>query len=101
MKDFYFATGVEKLLSHLNKHKVPIGLATSSSKETYDLKTSRHQELFNLLQYKTWGSSDPNVKRGKPYPDVFLAACKKFPDRPSPEKVSKTITNQRQPDKHP
>ncbi|CAH0731880.1 unnamed protein product, partial [Brenthis ino] len=78
--------GVEKLLSHLSKHKVPIGLATSSSKETYDLKTSRHQELFNLLQYKTWGSSDPDVKRGKPYPDVFFAACKKFPDKPSPDK---------------
>ncbi|XP_047537516.1 pseudouridine-5'-phosphatase-like isoform X1 [Vanessa atalanta] len=78
--------GVEKLLLHLHKHKVPMGLATSSSKETYDLKVTHHHDLFQLFPYKTWGSSDPNVKRGKPYPDIFLIAAAKFPDAPSPEK---------------
>ncbi|XP_072933385.1 pseudouridine-5'-phosphatase-like [Epargyreus clarus] len=78
--------GVEKLLRHLHKHNIPIGLATSSSKETYDLKVTNHQEFFELLPYKTWGSSDPAVKKGKPYPDVFLAAAAKFPDHPDPEK---------------
>ncbi|XP_026497299.2 pseudouridine-5'-phosphatase-like [Vanessa tameamea] len=78
--------GVEKLLLHLHKHKVPMGLATSSSKETYDLKVTHHHELFQLFPYKTWGSSDPNVKRGKPYPDIFLIAATKFPDAPSPDK---------------
>nr|XP_026497299.1 pseudouridine-5'-phosphatase-like [Vanessa tameamea] len=78
--------GVEKLLLHLHKHKVPMGLATSSSKETYDLKVTHHHELFQLFPYKTWGSSDPNVKRGKPYPDIFLIAAAKFPDAPSPDK---------------
>ncbi|XP_046971907.1 pseudouridine-5'-phosphatase-like [Vanessa cardui] len=78
--------GVEKLLLHLHKHKVPMGLATSSSKETYDLKVTNHHELFQLFPYKTWGTSDPNVKRGKPYPDIFLIAAAKFPDAPSPDK---------------
>ncbi|KAJ2954786.1 hypothetical protein O0L34_g3091 [Tuta absoluta] len=78
--------GVEKLITHLHKHKVPIGLATSSSKESYDLKTAKHhQKFFELLPYKTWGSSDPDVKRGKPYPDIFIVAAAKFPDNPAPE----------------
>ncbi|XP_041983191.1 probable pseudouridine-5'-phosphatase isoform X2 [Aricia agestis] len=79
--------GVERLLRHLKKHKVPIGLATSSSIESYHMKTDKHhQEIFSLFDYKTFGSSDPEVKRGKPYPDTFLVAAGKFPDKPMPEK---------------
>ncbi|XP_060805894.1 pseudouridine-5'-phosphatase isoform X3 [Amyelois transitella] len=78
--------GVEKLIRHLHKHSVPIGLATSSSIESYKLKTAKHQELFDLLSTKTWGSSDPNVKNGKPSPDIFLVAAAKFPDNPPSEK---------------
>ncbi|CAH2245949.1 pseudouridine-5'-phosphatase-like [Pararge aegeria] len=77
--------GVERLLVHLSKHKIPMGLATSSSKETYDMKVSRHQDFFNLLPFKTYGS-DANVKRGKPSPDIFLIAATKFPRKPAPEK---------------
>lgn len=80
--------GVKKLIEHLHKHNIPIGLATSSSRETYELKVQNHRELFELLSYKTWGSSDPEVKRGKPYPDIFIVASKKFPDKPSLNKVN-------------
>ncbi|XP_013166312.1 PREDICTED: pseudouridine-5'-phosphatase-like isoform X1 [Papilio xuthus] len=79
--------GVETLIRHLCDNGIPIGLATSSSKETYDLKVKNHSELFDMLKYKTWGSSDPLVKKGKPYPDIFLVAADKFPDKPAPEKV--------------
>lgn len=78
---------MRKLVHHLHENNIPIGLATSSSKETYDIKTSKHQDLFDLFPYKTWGSSDPEVERGKPYPDIFFAAARKFPDTPSPDKV--------------
>lgn len=78
--------GAKRLIEHLHKSKVPIGLATSSSKESYDLKTSKHhKELFALFPYKTMGSSDPEVKRGKPHPDIFLVAASRFPDKPKPE----------------
>lgn len=52
------------------------------------MKAAKHGALFNLLTYKTWGSSDPLVKKGKPHPDIFLVAAAKFPDNPAPEKVN-------------
>ncbi|XP_053615767.1 pseudouridine-5'-phosphatase-like isoform X3 [Plodia interpunctella] len=78
--------GVEKLIRHLHKHEVPIGLATSSSIESYNMKVVKHQALFDLFPTKTWGSSDPKVKSGKPSPDIFLVAAAKFPDNPPPQK---------------
>ncbi|XP_026735831.1 pseudouridine-5'-phosphatase-like isoform X3 [Trichoplusia ni] len=77
--------GVEKLIRHLHENNIGIGLATSSSKESYELKAVHHQELFDLFPYKTWGSSDPDVKRGKPFPDIFFVAANKFPEKPSPD----------------
>lgn len=79
--------GAKNLIEHFHKHNVPMALATSSSKESYELKIMHHKELFDLFKYKTLGSSDPEVKRGKPYPDVFLVAASRFPDKPKPEQV--------------
>ncbi|XP_026761472.2 probable pseudouridine-5'-phosphatase [Galleria mellonella] len=78
--------GVKRLIEHLHKNNVPIGLATSSSLKSYELKVNKHhKELFSLFPYKTMGSSDPEVKRGKPHPDIFLVAASRFPDKPKPE----------------
>ncbi|XP_059051812.1 probable pseudouridine-5'-phosphatase isoform X3 [Achroia grisella] len=78
--------GAKRLIEHLHNNNVPIGLATSSNLENYELKVNKHhKELFTLFPYKTIGSSDPEVKRGKPHPDVFLVAASRFPDKPKPE----------------
>ncbi|CAG4965996.1 unnamed protein product [Parnassius apollo] len=78
--------GAKRLIEHFHKHKIPIGLATSSSEESYHLKVDKHHaDLFSLFPHKTFGSSNPDVKRGKPHPDIFLVAASKFPDRPKPE----------------
>lgn len=79
--------GAERLLLHLHKHKVPTALATSSSKEMADIKMSGHRKLFDLFHHKVMGSTDPDVKHGKPAPDIFLVAAERFPDRPKPETV--------------
>ncbi|XP_055294863.1 probable pseudouridine-5'-phosphatase [Sitodiplosis mosellana] len=78
--------GVERLLRHLASHKVPMALATSSSKEMYDLKTVRHTKLFELFDHKVYGSSDVEVKHGKPAPDIFIVAASRFKDKPDPSK---------------
>lgn len=84
----YLFLGAKRLIEHLHKHKVPFGLATSSSKESYELKVNKHhKELFSLFEYKTLGSSDQEVKLGKPHPDIFLVAANRFPDKPDPSKV--------------
>ncbi|XP_031770475.2 pseudouridine-5'-phosphatase-like isoform X1 [Galleria mellonella] len=81
-----YSFGVEKLIYHLHKNNIPMGLATSSSIESYELKACQHRKLFDLLPYKTWGTSDPQVKNGKPSPDIFFVAAAKFPDKPATEK---------------
>ncbi|KAL7306399.1 hypothetical protein TKK_0001818 [Trichogramma kaykai] len=78
--------GAEKLLRHLKKHNIPIALATSSSEESFNLKTKHLTEVFDLFHHKVLGGSDPDVKIGKPNPDIFLVAARRFPDCPDPSK---------------
>ncbi|XP_057654562.1 probable pseudouridine-5'-phosphatase [Diorhabda carinulata] len=76
--------GVKELVKHLYKNEVPIAVATSSSLEAMLLKTKDHQEVFKLFSHIVCGSSDPDVKNGKPAPDIFLVCASRFPDKPDP-----------------
>ncbi|TPX72766.1 hypothetical protein SpCBS45565_g00083 [Spizellomyces sp. 'palustris'] len=67
--------GVERLVRHLHLHKIPIAVATSSTRQKYLLKTQNHRHLFDLFASVTCGD-DPDILRGKPAPDLFLAAQK-------------------------
>ncbi len=70
--------GVARLLHHLNRHGVPMAVATSSDRDLYDLKVRRHGELFSLFDTVVTGD-DPEVTRAKPAPDIFLAAGRGAP----------------------
>ncbi|XP_050460626.1 pseudouridine-5'-phosphatase-like isoform X1 [Cataglyphis hispanica] len=78
--------GAVRLLKHLKENNVPMALATSSGRETYELKTSHWHDLFELFHHKVIGGSDPEVVHGKPEPDIFLTAAKRFRDNPDPSK---------------
>lgn len=66
--------GAEDLVRHLHRHRVPMAVATSSGRALFALKTTRHRAWFDLMDAVVCGD-DPQVKRGKPAPDIFLAAA--------------------------
>ncbi|XP_076324962.1 pseudouridine-5'-phosphatase-like isoform X2 [Tachypleus tridentatus] len=79
--------GVDRIVRHLHKHRIPIAIATSSKKSSFDLKTKHHQEFFDLFHHIVLGSEDSLVSRSKPAPDIFIACASRFNDAPSLEKV--------------
>lgn len=77
--------GAEKLIHHLHQSKIPIAIATSSSEDAYKLKTSRHKAVMSTFHHVVCGSSDQEVKKGKPAPDIYLICASRFDDKPNPE----------------
>ncbi|KAK2412573.1 bifunctional riboflavin kinase/FMN phosphatase [Trifolium repens] len=73
--------GASRLLKHLHAKGVSIAVATGSHRRYFELKTQRHGEIFSLMHHVVLGD-DPEVKQGKPSPDVFLAAAKRFEGGP-------------------
>ncbi len=69
--------GAERLARHLHAHGVPQAVATSSSRGFFELKTTRHRAWFELFHCVVTGD-DPSVRRGKPAPDIFLAAAERL-----------------------
>ncbi|XP_020098102.1 bifunctional riboflavin kinase/FMN phosphatase-like [Ananas comosus] len=67
--------GVNRLIRHLHKHGIPLGLASNSIRKYIETKLSHHKdwkESFSVIL----GGDD--VNHGKPSPDIFLEAAKRL-----------------------
>lgn len=84
-------SGAERLVKHLKSHNIPIAVATSSASQSIEVKTTNHRKLFELFDHIVMGSTDPEVKRGKPMPDIFLVAAGRFKNPPKVEDVSSLL----------
>ncbi|KAF8701351.1 hypothetical protein HU200_033681 [Digitaria exilis] len=72
-----FFAGVLGLIHHLHSKGIPLAVATGTHKHHFALKTQNHQEIFSLMHHIVTGD-DKEVKAGKPSPDIFLAAMRRF-----------------------
>jgi len=69
--------GVARLVAHLVAHGVPIAIATGSTRRNFDLKAAHLQHVFSHFGSDVVCGDDA-AGRGKPFPDVFLAAARKL-----------------------
>lgn len=76
--------GAAKLVQHFFENNVQIALATSSMEEDFKIKFSKHQDFFKLFTHYVL-TTDPEVAKGKPSPDIYLTAAQRFEDKPSPQ----------------
>lgn len=77
-----FMPGAERLVNHLKKNNIPISIATGSRAKTFEMKAKYHATFFSLFDHIIKGS-DPELKRGKPAPDIFLLAASRFQESPA------------------
>ncbi len=71
--------GVSDLLFNLTKKRIPLALASSSSREVVDSIIDK----FDLRQYFKVIVSGSDVQHSKPHPEIFLIASKKLEISPS------------------
>jgi pseudouridine-5'-monophosphatase len=69
--------GARALTTYLNHHRIPVAVATSSSQRPFSLKTSTHQDWFRKFACIVTGD-DPEIRHGKPSPDIFLIAAQRL-----------------------
>jgi len=68
--------GVARLVAHLTAHGVPIAIATGSVRRNYERKTKHLRDVFKHFGEHVVCGDDEGAGRGKPFPDVFLAAAR-------------------------
>ena len=74
--------GAKEMTSHFFSHGIPQAIATSSSSTIYDVKYNRHKKWFSQFTQIVRGD-DPELKQGKPAPDIFLLAAKRLGVEPA------------------
>lgn len=73
--------GTVELIEDLASHNVPQAIATSSSRQNFEMKTVNHQDWLKHFELFTLGD-DPEIGKGKPAPDIFLLTAKRLNAQP-------------------
>jgi pseudouridine-5'-monophosphatase len=67
---------------HLHRLGIPQAVASSSDRRHFELKLTKHKEWFSIFECVVLGD-DPEIKHGKPAPDIFLVASERLRADPS------------------
>lgn len=72
--------GAQRLIKYFKQNDIPMAIATGSTRWGFERKTSHIGDLLRspTFSHHVYAGSDPEVERGKPQPDVFLVAARRF-----------------------
>ncbi|MCC0176241.1 HAD-IA family hydrolase [Waterburya agarophytonicola K14] len=73
--------GAVELVQHLAQYNIPQAIASSSSRKNFEMKTVNHQDWLKYFELFTLGD-DPEIKQGKPAPDIFLLTAQRLNAQP-------------------
>jgi pseudouridine-5'-monophosphatase len=76
-KDTAALPGAKEITTHFFKLGIPQAVATSSSSPMFEAKFEKHKKWFSQFTQIVRGD-DPELKEGKPAPDIFLLAAKRL-----------------------
>ena len=76
-KDTVALPGAIEMTTHFFDLGIPQALATSSSSPMFEAKFEKHKKWFSQFTQIVRGD-DPELKEGKPAPDIFLLAAKRL-----------------------
>ena len=82
-------TGAETLILHFQSLGIPSAIATGSAQSSYKKKVLKYGHLFDGMSHVVC-SDDPEVKHGKPSPDIYQVAAARFK---IPPKNSSNVSN--------
>ncbi|XGW09389.1 hypothetical protein V3C99_011581 [Haemonchus contortus] len=74
--------GAERLVRHLSKKGVPMAICSGSRKSTFRTRREPHKDWLDLIGLMVFCGDEPDIKRGKPHPDPYLATMNRFPVKP-------------------
>jgi pseudouridine-5'-monophosphatase len=88
MKNVNLMPGVIRLVKHFHDKNIPMAIATGSTIESFAMKITKFPAFFkigNFFSHIVFTRDDPEVKRPKPFPDVYIVTANRFTEPVDPK----------------